>query len=220
VAEHLSDDDEFTSTTFVIIDFETTTPTGRRPEPIDVASVALRWQQGAFIETGRFSALIQPPAHAPVTRFDTEQTGITAAMVADQPPAPEVLAALDATLDDDHPRLLVAHNAPIEAGLLYDYRAHCARLALTPLLDTVRLARVIYPDLDTHRLDALLHHLQIHRPPDRHRALPDVEATAKVFERIIADGTRAGTWRSVAELRSDAGYTPRAVEPIQESLFG
>jgi DNA polymerase III epsilon subunit-like protein len=204
----------------VVIDFETTTPAGRRPEPIDVAAVSLRWAGTGFDEVGRYSALIQPPAHAPVTGFDTEQTGITADMVAAAPPAAEAMAALDATFKPDGPYLLVAHNAPTEAGLLYDHRDHCPLLAATSLIDTLRLARVAFPGLDTHRLDALLHHLHVPRPADRHRALADVEATAQVFARIIDEGIRARIWRSVAALRDDAGYRARAAEPEQGTLFG
>jgi DNA polymerase III subunit epsilon len=212
-------DEEFRATTFIVIDFEATTPTGYRPEPVDVAAVQLRVDHDRLVETGRFSGLMRPPAHAPVTRFDTEQTGITAAMVAVMPAAGEVLAALDATLTDP-PYLLVAHNAPTEGGILYDYRANCPRLATTGFLDTVRLARVAYPELSSHRLDMLMAHLRIPRPADRHRALPDVEITVTLFNRILDDGARAGRWSTLRQLRQHGGYEAKAAQPRQESLFG
>jgi DNA polymerase-3 subunit epsilon len=45
-------------------------------------------------------------------------------MVAGQPAAPQVLARLDRELDSG-PALLIAHNAPTEAGILHDYRDSC-----------------------------------------------------------------------------------------------
>jgi len=215
---HLTDDADFRSTCFVVIDFEATTPTGHRPEPVDVAALALRLQDGQLLETSRFTALMHPPAHAPLTRFDTEQTGITAEMLAGQPDAGTVLAALDARLDQP-PYLLVAHNAPTEAGILYDYRAHCPRLAATDFLDTVRLARHIYPQLPSHRLDVLIHHLAIPWPADRHRAMPDVEITAEVFRRVVEEGVRSGRWRTLRQLREDGLYQAKGGRPEQEALF-
>jgi DNA polymerase III subunit epsilon len=214
----LTNDDEFLATCFVVIDFEATTPTGHRPEPIDVATLALRPQAGRLTETGRFTALMTPPEHAPLTRFDTEQTGITAAMLTGQPDAATVLARLDARLNEP-PYLLVAHNAPTEAGILYDYRAACPRLAGTDFVDTVRLARVAYPDLPSHRLDVLIHHLGIAWPADRHRAMPDVEVTAEVFRRIVEHGASTGRWRTLRQLRADGGYAAKGGKPEQEALF-
>ncbi len=215
----LSQDPEFRATTFVVIDFETTTPSGARPEPIDVAALWLHARDGVPVRTGRrFQALIRPPAHAPVSASDTYQTGITPVMVASQPAASQVLARLDGELDG-MPSLLVAHNAPTEAGILYDYRDACPRLAMTWFLDTVKLARLSYPELASHSLDALLLHLQIPVPAGRHRAMPDVEVTATLFTRILADGITRNAWRTLADLRRLGGFQPRATRPIQDALF-
>jgi DNA polymerase III epsilon subunit-like protein len=218
--DSLTQDPDFRATTFVVIDFETTTPPGARPEPIDVAALWLHAPDGILARTGRrFQALIRPPKHAPISGPDTHQTGITPAMVAEQPAAPQVLARLDGELDSG-PALLIAHNAPTEAGILHDYRDSCPRLSMTWFLDTVKLARAIYPELASHSLDALLLHLQIPVPAGRHRAMPDVEVTATLFNRILADGAATGKWRTVADLRRAGGYQPKAARPVQEALFG
>ncbi len=218
MGDPLLTDAEFGATTFVVIDFEATTPTGYRPEPIDVAAISLRMENGQPVESGRFSALMRPPDHAPITRFDTEQTGITPRMVAGQPSAGEVLANLDAALAEP-PLLLVAHNAATEAGILYDYADHCPRLATTDFLDTVRLARASYPQLPSHRLDMLIQHLGIPRPTDRHRALADVEITLQLFARLVTDNARSGLWTTLAHLRRIGAYEPKAARPRQEILF-
>ncbi len=214
----LIDDERFQATCFVVLDFEATTPTGYRPEPIDIAAIALRVTGGELREVSRFAALMRPPEHAPVTPFDTEQTGITAAMVADQPTAGEILARLDSRLTEP-PYLLVAHNAPTEAGIVYDYRQHCPTLAAIDFLDTVRLARIVYPDLFSHRLDVLINHLGIPRPADRHRALADVEITVEVFRRLIAEGDHAGRWSTLRQVREHGLYEAKGGKPEQEALF-
>ncbi len=214
----LIDDERYRATCFVVLDFEATTPTGRRPEPIDIAAIALRATAGELREVSRFAALMRPPEHAPVTPFDTEQTGITAAMVAEAPTASEVLARLDSRLTEP-PYLLVAHNAPTEAGILYDYRQHCPTLAAIDFLDTVRLARIVYPNLFSHRLDVLINHLGIPRPADRHRALPDVEITVEVFRQLITEGDRAGRWRTLRQVREHGLYEAKGGKPEQETLF-
>jgi DNA polymerase-3 subunit epsilon len=217
--DSLTKDPEFGAATFIVIDFETTTPARYRPEPIEVAALSLHVRDGSLAHAGiRFQSLIRPPAHAPITSFDSQQTGITAAMTASEPDGGSVLASLDARLSPA-PAVLVAHNAPTEAGILYDYRAACPRLATTAFLDTVKLARCAYPGLTSHSLDALLHHLQIRVPPGRHRAMPDVELTAALFARILTDGPATGKWRTLADLRRAGGYQAKAALPVQESLF-
>jgi DNA polymerase III epsilon subunit-like protein len=205
--------------TWHVIDFETTTPSGFRPEPIEVAVITLQYRDGDITPVGDpFTALMKPPPHAPVTPFDTDQTGITPQMTDGQPPAAMVLAELDAALRQD-PALLVAHSAPVEGGLLYDYREHCPRLARTPLLDTVTLARKTWPDLPSHSLDALMTALDIPRPADRHRALADTEVTAELFRRILRDAAARGLWASLRDLRKAGGRDARAAAPAQLTLF-
>lgn len=217
MAQSLTSDAAFTATTFVVIDFETTTPAGHRPEPIEVAALALRHDGAGLAEVFRFDALMQPPVHAPLTGFDIRQTGITPQMLVGRPPAASVLADLDARLANP-PYRLVAHHAATEAGIIYDYQDSCKRLAATAFLDTLRLARARYPGLPSHRLDSLLDHLDILRPVNRHRAMPDVEATAALFMRLT-EPAGAGSWRSLDDLAAVAGLPAKAAQPRQEALF-
>jgi DNA polymerase-3 subunit epsilon len=214
----LWDDPDFQRTTYVVIDFEGTTPKGHRPEPIEVAALALKVRDRRLTETARFEALIQPPAHAPVTAFDSGQTGITPAMVTGQPPAADVLARLDARMTEP-PYLLVAHHATTEAGFLFDYRQDCPVLAGTDLLDTIHLAKAAHPGLSSYSLDPLLAHLQIPTRPGRHRAMPDVELTAGLFTRLIDQGPASGSWSTISQLRACALRRAKANQPAQDSLF-
>ncbi|MGH8902236.1 MAG: 3'-5' exonuclease [Egibacteraceae bacterium] len=214
MGQSLTDDEEYRATTFVLIDFETTTPKGYRPEPVEVAVVTLRDRGDGLAEVSRFCELIRPPAHAPITPLDTAKNGLRPDDVVDARLAPRVLADLDGLLASP-PYLLVAHNAHIEAGLLYDYREHCPRLAATHLIDTIKLARTVLPGLSSYSLDHLMAYLGIPRPARRHRALPDVEVTARLFTRLITDGC----WSCLRELTKISGLVPRATQPHQDALF-
>lgn len=199
----------------VVIDFEYTTPTGAAPEPIEIAVQALRVRDGKLERTARWEALMRPPRHAELTTFDINQTGITPDMLADRPCAGDVLAELDRRFTAG-PYVLVAHHAPAEARLLFDYREHCPNLARIDLLDTVRLARDRYPELPKHGLDDLLRHLRIPSPPHRHRAMADVQVTTDLFIRMVT----TSDWADLRQLRELAGYAAQAACPEQVALFG
>jgi DNA polymerase-3 subunit epsilon len=201
-------DAAFTRHTFLVIDFETLTPAGRRPEPIEVAAAAAQTRDGMLAEVDRFHALIRPPADVPLTPFDIAQTGITQRDLDQARPAADVMAALDRRLTRP-PYRLVAHNAPHEAGLIADQSQHCPTLAATPLLDTVRIARAAYPHLSSYRLDTVLRHLQIPIPADRHRAMTDVELTLRLFARAVSDGAAAGRWATLHQLDAVAYLPPK-----------
>ncbi|WP_194925223.1 3'-5' exonuclease [Catenulispora pinisilvae] len=223
-------DPALVGTTFVVLDFEGTTPRGYSPEPVEVAAIALRrdgddgdgdgrdggtghrWQQ-----LWSFDALMKPPAHAAVTDFDTLQHGITAAMVADRPGAATVLAQFDAQVGAG-PHLLVAHNTTMEGGIIYRYRDDCPALAATHLLDTVKLARALLPDAPGYGLDALIDHLRLPRPATRHRAMPDVEVTVALFEQLLEVAATRGL-RDLADVVRVCGSTAKATLPIQDSIF-
>jgi DNA polymerase III epsilon subunit-like protein len=141
------DDPAFLGATYVVIDFESLTPTGRPPVPVEVAAIAGRFSPaGDWEETGRFQSLMRPPDDVPVTSFDQAQTGLTARELDGQPPAAQVMAALDARLARP-PYRLVAHSAHTEATLIAGQRQHCPVLADTSLLCTVRLSRAAFPEL-------------------------------------------------------------------------
>jgi DNA polymerase III epsilon subunit-like protein len=206
-----------TGTTFVVLDFEGTTPRGYSPEPIEVAAVAIRRDGDGWRRAWSFESLMKPPEHAPVTGFEAAQTGITAAMLAHRPGAGTVLAQFDALLTDG-PYLLVAHNTATEGGMIYRYREHCPALAATHLLDTVKLARALVPDAPGHGLDALIEHLRLPRPARRHRAMPDVEATVALFEQLL-DLAAARGMRGLADVVRVCGSPARATLPVQDTIF-
>jgi len=222
--ESVLNDPAFAAVTWIVIDFETLTPAGRPPEPVEVAAISGQFTPaGQWTETGRFHSLIRPPDDVPVTAFDREQTGLTAPMLALERTAGEVMTALDTSLAAP-PRRLVAHSAHTEATVIAGQRDRCPQLAKTSLLCTVKLARLAWPELNSHRLDAVLRFLSIAIPPDRHRAMPDAELTVQVLRRALAVGADRGLWTTLQDVEATAGIAPHPrknqhPDAVQDALF-
>jgi DNA polymerase-3 subunit epsilon len=214
----LTEDPVFLSTTFVVIDFEATTPAGHPAQPIEVAALALRYRQRAWVRAGTSSSLIRPPAFAPVTPADTAQTGLTPEQLRHAPAPAEALGALDRRFTAG-PYLIVAQHAATEAGIIYNQRAHCPALARTDFIDTIPLARQVVPGLPNYKLDTLLAHFSIQQPADRHRAGADVEVTAQVFFRLIRAADEMPQFADLAALVKTAGRTAKCNIPAQAKLF-
>ncbi len=76
----------------------------------------------------------------------------------------------------------------------------------------------------SYRLDNLLGHYDIPKPPDRHRAMPDVAVTAQTLARLPTDGCATGRWRTLLDLDMVAGLQPKRLTPTvpetgQRALF-
>ncbi|MER0477323.1 3'-5' exonuclease [Streptomyces sp. Edi2] len=213
--------DNLCGTTFVVIDFEALTPTGRPAEPTEVAALALVVRDGHLVEDGRFESLIQPPSDVPITSRDLAH-GMSEAALRRAPVPAVVLAGLDQKLTAP-PYRLVAQHASTEAGLIARQRQHCPVLSSTPFLDTLKMAKQVLRGMSSYGLDALLRYYGISQPAGRHRAMPDVEVTADVFRRLLCDGALAGHWSTLLDLDASAGLRPKPETCIdasaQDGLF-
>ncbi len=215
----LTEDPAFLETTFVVIDFETTTPAGYPAQPIEVAALALRYQQREWARAGTSTSLIRPPSFAPVTPADTAQTGLTPEQLAQAPAPGEALGALDRRFTAGTPYLLVAQHAATEANVIYNQREHCPALARIDFIDTIPLARQVAPGLPNYKLDTLLAHFAIGQPPDRHRASADVEVTAQVFFHLVRAADEMPQFSDLASLVKTAGRTAKCNLPVQGTFF-
>ncbi|HLZ62146.1 MAG TPA: 3'-5' exonuclease [Ktedonosporobacter sp.] len=199
--------------TFLVLDFETTTPPARPPEPIELA--ALRIGPGLRIDhTVEVSWLIRPPEDAPLTTFDTRQTGIRADDVREALSVQDILLQLE-KLIDQRPALLVAHHARYDYAILQRFASACPFVASLPCIDTIPLAKRVLPALSNYKLDTLAQHFALPIPVARHRAFPDVQLTVAVFWRLVQAPNAPTT---IADLRTLAGVGPKSAvpEPAQQ----
>ena len=164
--------------TYTVFDTETTSlsPEGGG-EIIEIAGVKII---GGEITAERFEQLIRPART--ITPETTRISGITQAMVNDQPPAKEVLPRF---LQWAEGSTLVAQNFAFDMGFVTH---HCRTLGIpyagNDVLDTMLLYKKLYPK-EKAGLDAIIEKLQLTRPEQRHRALADALITAAAFIRLM-----------------------------------
>ncbi|SHK33020.1 PolC-type DNA polymerase III [Alicyclobacillus tolerans] len=157
---------------FVVFDTETTGLNAREDTLIEIAAVRMRGTE--IVDT--FSTLIQP--ERAYSQKVAELTGITPEMLEGQPVLADALPRFREFVGD---AVLVAHNAEFDSGFLNQ----CAlRIDMPqweqPIIDTLALARILFPGEKNYRLKTLTQKLQIELV-NHHRALADSEATARLF---------------------------------------
>ncbi|GAA0764389.1 3'-5' exonuclease [Ideonella azotifigens] len=167
--------------TIAVIDFETTGMAGQGARATEIAAVLV---SGGQI-VGQYQSLMRSGAWVPP--FIEQLTGISNAMLADAPPADQVMHEV---LAFTRGCPLVAHNAPFDRSF---WRAESA-LAGAPedpaheeFACTLLLSRRLYPDAPNHKLGGLAEHHALPREGRAHRALSDALLTAHLLLRIQSD---------------------------------
>lgn len=175
--------------TFAVLDTETTGCGPRWGHRICEVGV-VRWRNGRRLST--HSSLVNPQrAISPGAQM---VHGITAEMVEEAPAFRGVADGLASALDG---AVFVAHNAPFDLSFLAtEFRRIGRALPVGPVVDTLRLARKVYP-FPSVALQSLAGSLGIRRG-EAHRALGDAETTCRLLGRILRD--LRGRVRTVADL--------------------
>ncbi|GAA0445186.1 PolC-type DNA polymerase III [Lentibacillus halophilus] len=161
---------------YVVFDVETTGLSAVYDTIIELAGVKIH--QGEVID--RFESFANP--HHPLSQTTTDLTGITDDMVKDAPDADDVLGKFHEWMDDC---ILVAHNASFDIGFLNQgfQRMSVDKIA-NPVIDTLELSRLLFPDLKNHRLNTMCKHLDIELT-QHHRAIYDAEATGYLMWKLV-----------------------------------
>ncbi len=159
----------------VVLDFETTGLNTQKDRMIEIGAVKL--ENGEI--KGSYATLVNPGyALNPVI---TEITGITDAMLQGQPSPSEATAQLLEFIGDS---VVAAHNASFDNGILQAELARMGKTLQTPVLDTLALARCLYPEMKSYRLKALCKHLSVSLV-NAHRAVHDANATAQCLSIML-----------------------------------
>ena len=160
---------------FVSVDVETT---GFDKENCRVTEVGIvRFERGQIAE--RWGSLINPGE--PIPEDSTRVTGITDAMVADQPKFADLKWEIYGRLRD---RLFVAWNAEFDWGFLQHELNRCGlTLPSVPILDPLVWARRLMPSDNRHNLGAVCDKFGIPLE-NAHRAEDDAEACGRIVLRL------------------------------------
>ncbi len=151
---------------YVVVDLETTGLDSNFDQIIEIGAVKIK--RGLIIDT--FSSLIKINQALPSKII--ELTGIDDDMLYTAPPLGEVILAFEAFIGNSH---LIAHNADFDSEFLSRVWADDR-----PWLDTIKLAQIAFPTLNSYSLANLCAALNIENQ-SAHRALGDALATAEVF---------------------------------------
>ncbi len=160
---------------FVVFDLETTGFSPTRNRIIEIGAVKVR--DGKISD--RFSTFVNPGV--PIPPRITEVTSITDDMVAD---APEIADVLPEFLKFCQGCVLVAHNADFDYGFICKKGAEQGLDTEFTVVDTVGVARVLFPHMARYTLDSVAKAMKISLV-NHHRAVEDAEATAEIFEKMI-----------------------------------
>jgi len=168
---------------WVVVDVE-----GNGQQPPDLVEAACLPIDGG--QPGEVATwLVRPPRPitAPVARLHR----ISNREVAAAPPVAEVAEQIRVALEG---RVVVGHHVGVDVGVL---GRELGGWRPTTVLDTLWLAKAVWPVLRSYRLDALAERAQLPAPPDaagrRHRAGHDATLTAGLFLALARAVDPAGT---------------------------
>ena len=157
----------------VFFDLETTGLDQASDQIIEIGAVKVRGGK----EVERFEQFCRLKEGARLPEFISALTGITPL---DLEPAEPVNQVVDQFLHFAGGSPLLAHNSSFDEGFLR--RALHGQLA-NPVFDTLELARIFFPDLQSHSLVALVDSLEI-KKEEAHRALGDSLSLFRFYRKL------------------------------------
>ncbi len=166
---------------YVIFDIETTGLSVVNNKIIEIAGVKMI--DGKVID--QFSSFVNP--HEKIPYHISQLTNITDDMVMN---APELEPVLRQFADFAGDAVLVAHNAGFDMGFVQEAYKRLGMPPLTnPVLDTLELARFLYPSLKNHRLNTLAEKFKVSLD-NHHRAVDDAQALGHVLFHMLKDAVQ------------------------------
>jgi DNA polymerase-3 subunit alpha (Gram-positive type) len=195
--------------TYIVFDIETTGLSVISNKIIELAGVKMK--DGKVID--RFETFVDP--HEKIPYHITQLTNITDDMVRGAPELEDVLPKFVEFIGD---AVLVAHNARFDMGFI---QANLRSMGIAPLpnpvLDTLELARLLYPGLKNHRLNTLSDKFKVSLD-NHHRAVDDAAALGEVLNNMIKDAEDSGK-TNLLRLNDDVGKNLKNTRPFHCCIY-
>ena len=163
-------------TTYCVLDLETTGFSFRTEKITEIGIMKIK--NGEVLD--EFSCFVNP--EKPIPQRVVEVTNITDDMVKDAETIDKVFPKMMEFIGDS---VLVAHNADFDIGFLKYNATELGYTLDNTYLDTLRLAKELFPDYKKYKLGIIAENLGI-KVEVAHRALDDVDTTVKVFNVMIS----------------------------------
>ena len=183
-------------TTYCVLDLETTGFSAKTEKITEIGVMKVKNKE--IID--KFSCFVNP--EKPIPPRVVQVTNITDDMVKDAETIDKVFPKLLEFLGDS---VLVAHNAEFDMGFLKQNAKVLGYDFNYTYIDTLKLARDLFPDFKKYNLGKIAEKLKI-KVEVAHRALDDVDTTVKVFN-IMLDMLKerqAKTIKDIDEVSSDS----------------
>jgi len=197
------------SSTYVIFDIETTGLSIINNKIIEIAGVKM--QDGKEID--RFATFINPHEKIP---YNIQQlTNITDEMVHNAPELADMLPKFVEFISDS---ILVAHNARFDMGFI---QANLKQLGLPEVqnaaLDTLELARLLFPEMKNHRLNTLADKFKVSLD-NHHRAIDDSIALGHVLFNLLNEAGERGI-NELTRLNDFVGSNLKTSRPFHCGIY-
>lgn len=171
----VNDKDQDINTTYCVLDLETTGLSAKTEKITEIG--IMKVQNGEVID--KFCEFVNP--EKPIPQRVVEVTHITDDMVKDAPKIDEIFPKV---LDFIKGTVLVAHNAAFDIGFLKTQAKELGYEFDFTYIDTLPLARKLFPNIKKHKLGKIAEHLKI-KVDVAHRALDDVDTTVKILKEMM-----------------------------------
>ena len=198
--------DQDIDTTYCVLDLETTGLSFRTEKITEIGIMKVK--NGEVIDS--FETFVNP--EKPIPYEVVEVTKITDDMVKDAPTIKEIFPKVLEFIGDS---VLVAHNADFDIGFLKHNAAQLGHKFDYTYIDTLRLAKDLFPDYKKYKLGIIAENLGI-KVEVAHRALDDVDTTVKVFK-IMLDMLKEKGAKTVADIdkvSADENYEKEAYKKL------
>jgi len=167
---------------YIVFDIETTGLSQNFNKIIEVAAIKI--EKGLSVDT--YESFVNPDEL--LRPFTTELTGIQQHDVDRAPGITQVIDELLAWSRFEHePTIFVAHNAHFDVPFIQAVykKIHKEKLPIH-FIDTLTMARHLYPQLKRHGLKALTKYFNV-TLDQHHRAIADTKATSDVFLSMLQE---------------------------------
>lgn len=187
---------------YTILDFETTGLSARYDEIIEFGAIKI----SGGVEVERFQTFIKPTK--PLSAFTTELTGIKELDVRNAPTLREIMPRILKFIGNS---IIVAHNAVFDYGFLNACVVKLGGEKLTnPVIDTLPLARVVFPNLKAYTLGSVCRACNTDYDEDAaHRADYDAKVLSDAYLAmlgVLVEKYNINNHKDLNSLQSDTYY--------------
>ncbi|WP_413409609.1 PolC-type DNA polymerase III [Paenibacillus amylolyticus] len=196
--------------TYIVFDIETTGLSVTQNKIIEIAAVKM--QDGKEID--RFATFVNPHERIP---YNIQQlTNINDDMVKDAPELEPVIRDFVQFAGDG---VLVAHNARFDMGFI---QASLKQIGLpelpNPVLDTLELARLLFPKNKNHRLNTMADKYKVGLE-SHHRAIDDTIALAGILIGLLNDAAQMKGLTRLDRLNDYVGVDLSNTRPFHCGIY-